>query len=145
MLARDEQDRLLEAMVDVYTESAGGEIDAELMRRVGRRPPAPFAGMLSVEEEDLVAAVSAALGKIAATVAREVDGLPAESTIGATLGGAEMLMRGEILAGNVDGIPGLLPSFAYLVTMPFLSEKDALRLSQQVEALLKEATEGQAG
>lgn len=139
MLAPKERERLLAAMVHVYAEQ--GEEQARAAARANGDSAifaGAFGGMFSAEEEELVAAVNAALAEIVAAVsgAAPEGEAPAPSAIVAALGGAEMVTRGEIMAGQADRLPQLLPGFAYLVTLPYLGEPDAVRLSERARELL---------
>jgi AcrR family transcriptional regulator len=49
----------------------------------------------------------------------------------AALGGAEALVRREIVAGRVEQLPRHLPAFVYAATVPFLGQDEALRLSRR--------------
>lgn len=55
----------------------------------------------------------------------------------AALGGAEAVVRREIVAGRTDQLPQLLPDFTYGVTVPFLGQEEALRLSKRARKLLR--------
>jgi AcrR family transcriptional regulator len=53
------------------------------------------------------------------------------------LGGAEALIRREIVAGRAAELPRLLPDFVYAATVPFLGQDEALRLARRGRALLE--------
>lgn len=61
---------------------------------------------------------------------------PPTAAIG-SLGGAEALMRQEILRGRADQLPRLLPDFVYSATVPFLGQEEALRLVRQARRVLR--------
>jgi AcrR family transcriptional regulator len=52
------------------------------------------------------------------------------------LGGAEAVVRREIVAGRTEQLPRLLPDLAYGVTVPFLGQEEALRLAGRARELL---------
>jgi AcrR family transcriptional regulator len=52
----------------------------------------------------------------------------------AALGGAEALIRQEIVAGRAAELPRLLPDFVYAATVPFLGQEEALRLARRSRA-----------
>jgi hypothetical protein len=54
----------------------------------------------------------------------------------AALGGAEALVRREIVAGRVEGLPRHLPDLVYGATVPFLGQEEALGLARRGRALL---------
>lgn len=54
----------------------------------------------------------------------------------AALSGAEALIVGQILAGNAERLPELLPDIVYIITVPYLGQAEALRQSQEAEKLL---------
>lgn len=137
MLARDERGRALAAVVALYAEDGEGETDPSLAAEMRNLPRAAFAGMLSAEEEALVAAVNEALQRIvSAVVSRSAQPPPPRSAIIGALGGAELLMRSEIASGRRDRVMALIPGFAYLATLPYLGRAEALRLSQRAAELL---------
>jgi AcrR family transcriptional regulator len=52
----------------------------------------------------------------------------------AALGGAEALIRQEIVAGRAAELPLLLPDLVYAATVPFLGQEEALRLAHRSRA-----------
>lgn len=148
MLAGTERDRLLGALGALYgelgDEEAGGGSPAGRLAAdaVGR---GAFAGMLSDEEEGLVAEISAALARIVGAVAGQHPerGAPLPSAIIGALGGAEMAMRGEIMTGHSDRLAGLLPGYVYVATLPLAGDEEALRLARRAGELVDEAKQGE--
>lgn len=65
----------------------------------------------------------------------EEQGIPSSAGRGA-LAAAESLIVGQILAGNTDRLPELLPDVVYIVTIPYLGQDEALRQSRGAEKLL---------
>lgn len=55
----------------------------------------------------------------------------------AALSAAESLIVGQILAGNAQRLPGLLPDVVYIVTVPYLGQEEALRQSREAEKLAR--------
>lgn len=97
-----------------------------------------FAGMLEEEEEELVASINAALARLVDAVAggHPERVVPLPSAIIGALGGAELVMRAEIMAGRGERLASLLPGFVFVVTIPFAGEEEALRLSRRTGELL---------
>jgi AcrR family transcriptional regulator len=62
---------------------------------------------------------------------------PASATRGA-LGGAEMLIRRELIAGRAEQLPNLLPDITYGTVVPFLDQAEALRFAELARELIKE-------
>jgi AcrR family transcriptional regulator len=58
-------------------------------------------------------------------------------TARAALGGAEAVVRGEIIAGRVEGLPRLLPAFAFAAAVPFLGQARAFSLSGRAREMLR--------
>jgi hypothetical protein len=144
MLAGTERDRLLGALSELRA-----ELDAERGRSGGRRGKTigsttepmsggAYGGLLSEEEEGLVSAIGEALIKIAsaASGAHPERSAALPSAIVGALGGAELVMRGEIMAGRAERLPQLLPGFTYLATLPYLGDEEALRVSRRTEELV---------
>lgn len=62
---------------------------------------------------------------------------PGRAALGA-LGGAEAIIRREVIAGRAEGLPRLLPDLTYAATVPFLGQEEALRLAQRGRELLND-------
>jgi AcrR family transcriptional regulator len=65
----------------------------------------------------------------------EEQGIPSSAGRGA-LAAAESLIVGQILAGNAERLPELLPDIVYIVTIPYLGQDEALRQSREAEKTL---------
>lgn len=63
----------------------------------------------------------------------EVPGTAARAAIG----GGEALIRRELASGRPNRLPSLLPSLVYAATVPFLGQREALRLVRQARMLLR--------
>jgi hypothetical protein len=95
-----------------------------------------LADILSPEDESLVAALRGRLAKVAAAAGTtRSDGLP-ESAVGVALDGAELVIRGELVRGNAERLPDLMPSFVFLVTLPIVEQDEALDLSRRTSELI---------
>jgi hypothetical protein len=57
--------------------------------------------------------------------------------VGAALDGAESVIRGELLFGNADRLPALMPGFVFLVVLPVVDQDRALELSRRTEELIQ--------
>ena len=66
----------------------------------------------------------------------EAEAIPSSAGRGA-LAAAEQLIVGQILAGNTERLPELLPDIVYIVTIPYLGQDEALRQSREAEKLLQ--------
>lgn len=62
---------------------------------------------------------------------------PSTATRGA-LGGAELLIRRELLAGRADRLPKLLPDITYGTVVPFLDQKEALGYAELARELIRD-------
>jgi AcrR family transcriptional regulator len=62
---------------------------------------------------------------------------PASATRGA-IGGAELLIRRELIAGRAERLPELLPDIIYGTVVPFLDQQEALRYAALARELIKE-------
>ncbi len=65
----------------------------------------------------------------------EEQGIPSSAGRGA-LAAAESLIVGQILAGNAERLPELLPDIVYVITIPYLGQDEALRQSREAEKSL---------
>ena len=54
----------------------------------------------------------------------------------AALGGAEALIRKQIIAGRTADLPRLLPDIVYSATVPFLGPEEAIRLARRGREML---------
>jgi AcrR family transcriptional regulator len=61
---------------------------------------------------------------------------PASATRGA-IGGAELLIRRELIAGRAENLPQLLPDIIYGTVVPFLDQQEALRYRELAKELIK--------
>jgi hypothetical protein len=96
-------------------------------------------GHLDARDEELIARLRAALARLAGAARAGEDGRrDSERAVIAALDGAELVMRGEILLGNGERISDLVPSFAFLATLPMTGKQRALAISRQVEELLED-------
>lgn len=59
----------------------------------------------------------------------QTDDQPAKAALG-VLGGAQAIVRRELVAGRADQLPGILPDCVYIATVPFLGQREALRLTR---------------
>jgi AcrR family transcriptional regulator len=69
----------------------------------------------------------------------EEQAIPSSAGRGA-LAAAESLIVGQILAGNTERLPELLPDIVYVVTIPYLGQDEALRQSREAEKSLRAGT-----
>ena len=65
----------------------------------------------------------------------EEEAIPSSAGRGA-LAAAESLIVGQILAGNAERLPELLPDIVYIVTVPYLGQDEALRQSREAEKMV---------
>ncbi len=62
---------------------------------------------------------------------------PASATRGA-IGGAELLIRRELIAGRAERLPELLPDIIYGTVVPFLDQREALRYAELARELIND-------
>jgi AcrR family transcriptional regulator len=62
---------------------------------------------------------------------------PPSATRGA-IGGAELLIRRELIAGRAERLPELLPDIIYGTVVPFLDQREALRYAELARELQKD-------
>ncbi len=103
-----------------------------------------MAGVLSPAEESLVRRLRASLARITAALGRGLGGSGGRA-VEAALDGAEMVIRGELVSGNASQLPGLLPSFVFLVALPIVEQDRALALSRRSAELIAKATRAEDG
>jgi hypothetical protein len=135
MAAREERERLVGALEELRAElrQPGALTDAPTA------VPAPRPGsLLEGEEEELVEELGRSLARLAAAAESshppEVP-LPESVTLG-SIGGAEWVMRWALEGGDRERLEVLLPDFVYLVTLPYLGQQEALRLSRRTRELV---------
>jgi AcrR family transcriptional regulator len=61
---------------------------------------------------------------------------PACAALG-VLGGAQAIVRREIVLGRAAELPRVLPDCVYIATVPFLGQREALQLTRQARALIE--------
>jgi hypothetical protein len=119
----------------------GSGVDADPPGGLSQLQPGDrgIAGLLEREDELLVRDLRLALASVAAAAGADCADDEDESAVAAALDGTEMVMRGELVAGNRDQLPALLPGFVFLVTLPVVDQDDALELSRRAERLIEGA------
>jgi AcrR family transcriptional regulator len=60
---------------------------------------------------------------------------PASAALG-VLGGAQAVIRRELVAGRAGRLPLLLPDCVYIATVPFLGQEEAARLARSARSLV---------
>jgi hypothetical protein len=129
--------RIMRVIDELNRELGSREELSELESRGERSVGEPVLGRLDEEGEDLVAGVRDGLARLAATAggaAGEED--EGAAAVGAALSGVELVMRGEILLGNGERLEAMVPSFAFLATLPTVGKEQAVALAQRAEELL---------
>jgi hypothetical protein len=143
MAARDERERLVGALAELQAEFCQPDALADAPITVPMLRPG--SSLLDHEEEELVGELGRSLARLAAAAASahppEVP-LPESVTLG-TVGGAEWVMRWALEDGERERLEVLLPDFVYLVTLPYLGQQEALRLSRRARGLVKGSADGE--
>ena len=93
---------------------------------------APAAGGRSLEMYASAKRVLQALLDRGRSDPLEEEAIPSSASRGA-LAAAEQLIVGQILAGNTERLPELLPDIVYIITIPYLGQDEALRQSRAAE------------
>ncbi len=138
MLAGNERDALLR-VANQLSEELGFAAGEEIPKSYGsvNAENRATTDILNTEDEQLVAGLREGLARVAAALERSVDS-NSDGAIGAALDGSEMVIRGELLLGNEERLPGLLPSFVFLVALPVVDQDKALELSKRAALLVEE-------
>lgn len=134
-----ERRRLLRALVELCDEVCAAEPreparDGDVIPEAWRP-----AAVLGSDDEELVAGLRFGLGRLATGVGSGGAGQVA-TAVRRRLDGAEFVMRREIMMGQGERLPRLLPSFVFLVVLPLLGHAEALRVSERAARLLGVAT-----
>lgn len=95
-------------------------------------------GILAPEDEALARRLREGLARIAAALSFGVEGERAR-VVAVALDGAEMALRGELVSGNADQLPQLLPSLVFLVALPLVDQDRAIELSHRTTELIADA------
>jgi hypothetical protein len=96
------------------------------------------AGPLAPEDEALVGTMRRGLARVAAAAgAAKPESAPMRGVC-AALDGAELVIRGELVSGNAERLPSLMPSFVFLVTLPIVEQDEALELSRRTSQLIEQ-------
>lgn len=136
-----EKEALLAVVAELCAElshGGGGEELAAAPSPLGEGDKVLIAGTLRPEDESLVVDMRRGLAKLAAAVgATKLEGVP-QSAVCAALDGTEMVMRGELVSGNAEQLPALMPSFVFLVTLPIVEQGEALDLARRTSELIEE-------
>jgi hypothetical protein len=106
------------------------------------QPRRMFQGLLDPADEELVRALGDELEAVAWAIvpATRPEGmLPLDSAVVGLVGGAEMVMRTRLAAGEGESIELLLPDFVYLTTLLFCDRVRARALALRIRELLRVA------
>lgn len=134
--AGDEREALLRA-ADLLCAELGYPAEAEEAPGArSLRSGDGMAGVLSPQDESLVAELRRKLAGVAAAAGPSQPDDPPEGAVGAALDGMEMVIRGELVSGNLHRLALLMPSFVFLVTLPIVAQDEALRLSRRTGELV---------
>ncbi len=98
-----------------------------------------MAGILSAHDELVVRRLKRSLTKIAVALGGYDPGSAQARIVPAVLDGTEMVMRGEVLKGNGERLPKLMPDFVFLVALPIVDQDRAIDLSRRASELIEEA------
>lgn len=99
-----------------------------------------MAQILTPKDEALVRGIREGLARIAAAVAPGAEDSNLR-TVQAALDGAEMVVRGELVSGNEEQLPRLMPSFVFLVALQTVGQDRALALSKRASELIRHELE----
>jgi hypothetical protein len=124
--------RLADRLCDGLGLGGEGRAPAHLGSRRAR------SDMLSPDDEALVATMRQALAAVAAA-AVPAKREPRDDAVRAALDGAELVIRGELVSGNAERLPSLMPSFVFLVTLPIVDQDEALDLARRTAELVEDA------
>ena len=142
---KDPGEALLTAVNELCAELGRGEATYEThgvdLERSAVHPDLIW-GTLSAEDESLVLKMRARLAGLAAVIGTwPAEGVTRQAILVA-LDSTELVMRGELLRGNAGQLPGLVPSFVYLVAAPLAGQDEALSLSRRTSELIRRARSG---
>jgi hypothetical protein len=98
----------------------------------------PLTGTLDSEDELLVAHLRRSLAKLAAALDSEGTGDGPRQEVGGALDGVELVLRGELINGNLALLPTLMPGFVFLVALSVVDQDKALELSKRTRTLVGE-------
>jgi hypothetical protein len=89
------------------------------------------------DDEALVARLRQVLAAIASTLSAGAENPPVRA-IETALDGAEFVIRGELVDGNIERVLRLMPSFVFLVALSVTDQDRALELSRRTAELIAE-------
>ena len=140
MLAGNEGGALLRVMDELCAELGGREGEGGTHdgspRLSGRRED--LSPVLSAEDESLVATIMAGLTGVATAAGAGNAGGATRRAVIAALAGVELVIRGELVMGEAQRLPVLMPSFVFLVTRPLVEQDKALELSRRAAELVEQ-------
>ena len=138
MPAGDQREALLRVADQLCAEFGGadGEQEVHSARSLFGGSGGGAMGVLSPQDESLVATVRWGLERVAAAAGAARPEGADQSAVSAALDGAELVMRGELARGSATQLPALMPSFVFLVTLPIVEQDEALKLSQRTSELI---------
>lgn len=129
--SRDELRRVADQL---FVEFVDPDLPDPSFGHLARAESDDVAIVLDAGDENLVIRVRGVLARIAATLSDGVDDSPRRA-VQTALDGAELTMRAEVRAGNVDSVLRLMPSFVFLVALSVTDRDRALELSRRTAEL----------
>ena len=127
---RSEAESYAGAIVEILKLMAANPAYAHLAYIAGRQMAPPSVRSVYVSGTQLLVAMLERLWE-----SSSADQQPDKAALG-VLGGAEAVVRREIVAGRSERLPALAPDFVYIATVPFLGQEEALRLTRLAVQLL---------
>lgn len=140
MLAGNEREALLR-VADLLCVEFGcpGDGEAPSVGSDLAREDGAMADVLGPEDEQLVASLRRGLTKLALALEGDRAAGSSKGAVAAALDGTEMVMRGELVMGNAEQLPALMPGFVFLVVLPVVDQDRALEISRRAADLVEEA------
>jgi hypothetical protein len=135
-----EREALLQVVDELCAELGYPEDEGELPdARSALQVQGGLGAALSKEDESLVTKMRRGLARVEAAIrAQKPERAPAWGA-GAALDGVELVMRGELMSGNAQQLPSLVPAFVFLVSLSITEHDEALDLSRRASELIEGA------
>lgn len=128
---------LLRVADELCLELGCEEEDVELAVALSAPSGSETWSTLNPRDESLVATLRQSLARIATALGLPVRAESAERSLCTALDGVELVMRGELMRGNVEQLPSLMPGFVFLVALTVVGQDEALDLSQRAKELIE--------
>ncbi len=130
--------RVLDRLCDELDYEVSDDGDAQDDSQVVATSPESVLGNLTAEDEATIAALRRELARMTAALASDGRRGRQDGAVAAALDGTELVMRSELMRGDLGQIRRLMPDIVFLVALAIVDRDQALTLSRRAAELIRD-------